>query len=243
VALVTHSFRERLVAGEALTGTLITLPGCAWAELVAGSFDYLCVDLEHAALGAGDLQDAVIGAQAAGAAALARVPLASPLLTPALDCGVDGIVAPMVADAATARAYVDRMRYPQAGQRGFGPRRSVRTSAADPALIVQIETAAAVERAPAIAAVDGVDALLVGTSDLSFDLGVPLDLEDERLRASAAAVRDAAREEGRAFGLAGRLEPSSLGPELEGAASLVALSTDAALCAAAFDEVVAAWTT
>lgn len=236
-----QGFRERLAAGETLVGTLITLPGCAWAELVAGSFDYVCVDLEHAALGAGDLQDAVIGAQAAGAAALARIPIDSPLLTPALDCGVDGIVAPMVADAETACAYVERMRYPQAGSRGFGPRRSLRTSPADPALIAQIETAAAVEQAAAIAAVDGVDALLVGTSDLSFDLGVPLDLEHERLRVSVAAVRDAAREGGCAFGLAGRLEPSSLGPDLEGAASLLALSTDAALSAAALDGVAAMW--
>jgi 4-hydroxy-2-oxoheptanedioate aldolase len=237
-----RSFRERLAAGDTLVGTLITLPGCAWAELVAGSFDYVCVDMEHAALGAGDLQDAVIGAQAAGAAALARIPLHSRLLTPALDCGVDGIVAPIVESADAAREYVELMRYPDAGRRGFGPRRVGRTSApGDPVLIAQIETRAGVGEAAEIAAVDGVDALLVGTSDLSFDLGAPLDLENERLRFSIAAVRDAARAEGRAFGLAGRLERSSLGPELEGAATLIALSTDAALSAGALDGVAAAW--
>jgi 4-hydroxy-2-oxoheptanedioate aldolase len=238
-----HGFRERLAEGRTLVGTLITLPGCAWAELVAGSFDYVCVDLEHAALGAGDLQDAVIGAQAAGAAALARIPAGSTLLTPSLDCGVDGIVAPMIEHAEGARAYVDLMRYPQAGSRGFGPRRSRWGAAAqaDPVLIAQIETRAGVEQAPEIAAVDGVDGLLVGTSDLSYDLGAPLDLEDERLRASVAAVRDAAHAAGCAFGLAGRVEPESLGQDLRGAASLVAISTDAAICATALDGTAAAW--
>ena len=236
-------FRERLASGRRLVGTLITLPGCAFAELVARSFDYVCVDLEHGALGPGDLQDAVIGAQGAGAAALARVPVGSPLLTPALDCGVDGIVAPMVDDANSARAYAQRMRYPPAGSRGYGPRRGARRVVSQPALIAQIETAAGVENAAAIAAVEGVDALLVGTSDLSFDIGVPLALEDERLRAAVAAVRDAARAADCAFGLAGRLEPGALGPDLEDAASLFALSTDMALCAAAFDNVAAAWRT
>ena len=226
-------------------GTLITLPGCAHAELVAGSFDFVCVDLEHAALGAGDLQDAVIGAQAAGAAALARVPLGSALLGPALDCGVDGIVAPMIEDAGAAREHVALMRYPAAGSRGFGPRRAARRAPAggDPALIVQIETAAAVEQAPAIAEVDGVDGLIVGTSDLSYDLGTPLALGDERLRACVAEVRDAARAAGRVFGLAGRFQPGSLGSELEGAASLLAIATDAVLCATALDETAAAWST
>ena len=240
-AAAETSFRERLAAGDMLVGTLLTLPGCAWAELVAGSFDYVCVDMEHASLGAGDLQDAVIGAQAAGAAALARVPLEGPL-TPALDCGVDGIVAPMVDGADAARAYVERMRYPDAGRRGFGPRRASRAGAAgDPVLVAQIETRAGVAHAGAIAAVDGVDALIVGTSDLSFDLGAPLDLEDERLRSSIAAVRDAARAEGCAFGLAGRLERALLGPGLEEAATLIALSTDAALSASALDGAAAAW--
>jgi 2-keto-3-deoxy-L-rhamnonate aldolase RhmA len=237
--------RDKLLRGDRLVGTLITLPGCAFAELAGGSLDYICVDLEHAALGAGGLQDAVIGAQAAGAVALARVPLDRGLLTPALDCGVEGIVAPMVEDPAVANAYVERMRYPAAGRRGFGPRRLARLAERDsePVLIAQIETANAVENAAAIAAVDGVDALLVGTSDLSFDLGAPLALDDERLRDCVAQVRDAAQAAGRAFGLAGRLQPGSLGSELERAAALVMLSTDAVLCATAFDEVAAAWST
>jgi 2-keto-3-deoxy-L-rhamnonate aldolase RhmA len=234
-------FRGRLLSGERLVGTLVTLPGSAFAELVASWFDYVCVDLEHAALGAGELQDAVVGAQASGAAALARVPLERGLLTPALDCGVDGVVAPMVEDDATAAEYAARMRYPSEGTRGFGPRRGARRPAATPTLIAQIETAAGVEAAPAIARVDGVDALLVGTSDLSFDLGVPFALDDERLRACVAEVRDSARAAGCAFGIAGALEPGRLGSELERDASLLAIATDMALCSAAFEDAAGVW--
>ena len=187
-------FHERLASGRRLVGTLITLPGCAFAELVARSFDYVCVDLEHGALGPGDLQDAVIGAQGAGAAALARVPVGSPLLTPALDCGVDGIVAPMVDDANTARAYAQSHALPARGQPRLRTAQE-RTPRREPARPDRPDRdrQPAWRTRPRSRQSNGVDALLVGTSDLSFDLGVPLALEDERLRAAVAAVRDAAR--------------------------------------------------
>jgi 2-keto-3-deoxy-L-rhamnonate aldolase RhmA len=237
----SRGFRDRLAAGERLVGTFITLPGAAFAELVAGAFDFVCVDLEHGALGAAELQDGAIGAQGAGAAALARVPAGSAMTAPALDCGIDGLVVPRVEDPSTARSVAAGMRLPDAGgSRGFGPRRSARRSPAEPALIAQIETAAGVERATAIARVDGVDALLLGTSDLAYDLGVALG-PGAQLAACAASVRDAAHAAGCAFGIAGRLVPGGLGAEVERDASLVLLGTDAALCAAGLEGAAVAW--
>jgi len=239
--------RTRLRTGPPLVGTVLSLPGAALAELVAEPFDLVWIDLEHGALGPADLQDAVIGVQAARTAALARVPLGSDDLTRALDCGVDGVVAPAVGSVAQAHELVRRLRYPPAGIRGYGLRRAGTRdrghdgrAPAPPVCLVQLEDAAGVAAAAQIAELEGVDALVVGTSDLSFALGTPLDIGSEPMRAATAEVRRAAAEHGVAFGLAGGFEPGALG-ELEEGAGLVVLSTDARLCAAAVDAAADTW--
>jgi len=241
------ALRARLRAGPPLVGTVLSLPGAALAELVAEPFDLVWIDLEHGALGPADLQDAVIGVQAARTAALARVPLGSDDLPRALDCGVDGVVVPAVGSVAEAHELVRRLRYPPAGIRGYGLRRAGTRdrghdgrAPAPPVCLVQIEDAAGVAAAAQIAELEGVDALVVGTSDLSFALGTPLDVGSEPMRAAIAEVRRAAVEHGVAFGLAGGFEPGALGEPEEGAA-LVVLSTDARLCAAAVDAAAGSW--
>src|SRR6185312_2834466 len=110
-----------------------------------------------------------------------RLPHAgSELLGPVLDAGVDGVVAPRVDDAATARALVARLRYPPAGTRGFGPRRAGDYGRSGPispvTCTVQIESPAGVAAAADIAAVDGVDAIVLGCADLTRALDAPQDL-------------------------------------------------------------------
>ena len=197
------NFRERVAGGERLVGTVLSLPGAAYAELIASAFEFVWIDLEHAALGLADMQDAVIGAQASGCAALARVPAGGPL-APCLDAGVDGVVIPRVDSAEAARACVAQVRYPPDGSRGYGPRRALlRRPSGPPACIVQIESRAGVQACARIAAVDGVDALVVGAGDLSCELGVPGDADAPAVAGAMAAVRDAALGAGKAFGVAG----------------------------------------
>jgi 2-keto-3-deoxy-L-rhamnonate aldolase RhmA len=102
----------------------------------------------------------------------------------------------------------------------------------------QIERGEAVERAREIAAVPGIDALVVGTADLSFSLGTPLDLCAPPLLAAIEAVCNAAEAEGVSFGVAGALD--ALPTELRARASILVHSTDARLCASAVDGT-AAW--
>jgi 2-keto-3-deoxy-L-rhamnonate aldolase RhmA len=234
-----RSIKDAVLAREPLFGTTMTLPGTTVAELVAEPFDLVWIDLEHAAIGPLDAQEMIIGTQAAGAYALVRLPAeAHQLMTMMLDAGADGVVLAGVEDPATAQAALTRTLHPPAGIRGFGPRRlSLRHrhagAAPAPTVWAQIESARGVQAAGEIAALPGVDALVVGTADLSFSVGTPLDTGSEQVRNAVLAIRDAATAAGTAFGLAGALDANAA--ELARGASIVVLGTDARLLAGAVD--------
>jgi 2-keto-3-deoxy-L-rhamnonate aldolase RhmA len=227
-------------AGAELVGTVLTLPGVTAAELLAEPFDVVWIDLEHAALSRLDAQEMIIGVQAAGTRAFVRLPAtAHELMTPILDAGADGIVLADVTDAVTVAAAVTAMAHPPAGTRGWGPRRlSLRgRPSADalprPALWVQIESVAGIERIDDIVATPGIDAIVVGTADLSFSLGAPLDPGSAALADAIATVERASREANVTFGLAGALD--GVPAAFRAGVSILVHSTDARLCAGAVD--------
>jgi len=232
-----------------MIGTALSLQGVALAELASAPFDLVWIDLEHGALDLAGMQDMAIGARAAGTAAAVRIPSWDWHRLPAvLDAGVDGVVVPSVNSVEHAAAVCARLRHPPDGVRGFGPRRAGAygrvarfwaSPEAQPACLVQIETAAGVAAAAEIASVPGVDALVVGCSDLSLALGCPQQLDSIPLREAASAVRSAAQAAGIPFGIAGAGSPAALarlaGPE----ARLLVYSSDVRLYAQAVDDAAA----
>jgi 4-hydroxy-2-oxoheptanedioate aldolase len=206
-------------------GTVLSVPGALYAELLARHFDFVWIDLEHGALGPAEMQEAVIGVQAAGASALVRIPIEASF-SPSLDAGADGIVVPRVRSVREAEAIVRRLRHAPEGVRGYGPRRlAVWPRAEQPSCAVQIEDLAGVHASPAIARIDGVDELVVGVADLSFELGEPLVLDSPPLRSAIDAVRGAAARAGVRFGLAGLPVEAAASAE----ADLVVVSSDVRL--------------
>jgi 4-hydroxy-2-oxoheptanedioate aldolase len=237
---MTDSLKDAVRERRPLIGTTVCLPGATLAELLAEPFDLIWIDLEHAAIGPLDAQEIMIGAQATGAYALVRIPADSHrLMTTMLDAGADGIVLADVEQAQTAQAAARLMLHPPDGERGFGPRRvSLRGRRAgrphaSPSLWVQIESEAGRRNAAEIAAIEGVDAVVVGASDLSFSLGTPLDTGSPQVREAVEDIRDATLAAGAAFGLAGPLNGSAAA--LARGASILVLGTDARLCAGAAD--------
>ncbi|SDB29806.1 HpcH/HpaI aldolase family protein [Bauldia litoralis] len=181
-----NRLKARIRAGERSFGTWLQSATPTFAELAAtAGFDFFIVDQEH---GPGDLGDAIDQMRAASggeATMVVRVPSSEPVyLKRLVDAGVEGLLVPMVETAEEARAIVAACRFPPRGSRGnawditrsssYGFQADYYDRADDNLLIiVQIETARAVENAREIAGVDGVDVVFIGPTDLSGSIGLP----------------------------------------------------------------------
>jgi 2-keto-3-deoxy-L-rhamnonate aldolase RhmA len=241
----TRAFRSRAVNGERLLGTVVASPDIALAEIVAAHFDFLWIDLEHSALHVRDVQSLCIAARASGCATLVRVSQpASGLLTALLDAGVNGVIAPRVDDVAVAAGFAARLRYPPDGSRGFAHRRATAfgldgrdAAAADnaPLCMIQIESGQAVQRAEELARVPGIDGLIVGPSDLAFDLGLDPSVTSTELLAAVEAVQAAAARAGKICGLAAGGDNDAVAQALGDTTTLLAYSADVRIYAAAIE--------
>lgn len=212
---------DRLRAGQlswCLRCTLVTGPQLAPLAAAAG-FEAFYLDLEHSTISAQDVARTCAAAAGLPTTGLVRVPEgATALIGPLLDDGAQGVIAPHVETAEQARAVVAACRYPPAGDRsvtGLMPQTGFRaTPLAEVAqllnprvsVVVMVESARGLESVADIAAVEGVDLVLVGTSDLSMQLGVPGQHGHPRIRAAYRRVAEATH--GRcAFGVAGIGDP------------------------------------
>jgi len=228
---------ERLRSGERLVGTVVTMADPALAELVGSAIDFAWIDLEHSALDISDLPGIAIGLRAAEAGALVRLPRwDTERLQPVLDAGVDGVVAPRVETSDQVEELVRRLRYPPEGTRGFGPRRAGsygRGRPPRPLCVVQVESQRAIERIEEIAAVENVDAIVIGTADLSHDLGCRGAITDT-VCVAVEAVRAAAEASAVPFGIAAG-EPQLIAQLAGQTGTIGVLSVDVRLFARAID--------
>ena len=217
-AALRNPARDRLEKGELSLG--IGLRQTRTVDIApamkACGYDWLFIDLEHNSM---DLDMAVqisVAALAAGIAPIVRVPARQYwIATRALDGGAIGVVMPHVDTPEEARDVAAALRYPPQGHRSvagglphfnYVPMSIAETCAAmNEALLVTvlIETPRAVENAAAIAAVPGIDCLLIGTNDLAMEHGIPGGFGDERIVAAYRAVTDACRANGKWAGLGG----------------------------------------
>jgi 2-keto-3-deoxy-L-rhamnonate aldolase RhmA len=135
--------------------------------------------------------------------------------TRALDNGALGIVVPHVDTAKEAKRIAEAFHYPPAGHRswggppaiyGFQPPPAVEAQKAVNAeilVVAMIESPEAVANVDAIAAVQGIDVLLIGTSDLTAELGISGQIGHPRVVDAYQKVIDAARKHGKFMGMGG----------------------------------------
>jgi 4-hydroxy-2-oxoheptanedioate aldolase len=233
------------MTGGPRIGTVLSVPAPMLAELAGQALDLAWIDLEHGALSAADVPPLAIALDAAGCDAHVRLARWDSEALPAVvDAGVAGVVAPGMERPEAVEELVGRLRYAPLGRRGFGPRRAGRygreprfwsSPGAGVACTVQVESPAGVEAAAALAAVRGVDALVVGCGDLALALGCPGDLGAPVLRDAVGHVAAAARAAGVGFGLAGGGDPESLAALAPPHTDVLIHSVDVRLYAAAVD--------
>lgn len=198
--------RDRLKGTGPAFGAIQTIPDAGvTAILGASGFDLVVIDCEHGPFSPGSVRSCVDALAATPAAAVIRVAANDPvLIRQALDLGAEGILVPMVGDAAAAAAAVEASRYPPAGTRGIGGGHATRYGTSlerylseashSIAVLVTIETAAGVENAKDIAQVSGLDGIVIGPTDLAADLGLLGGEDVTGLKAAITRVTEAAGE-------------------------------------------------
>jgi 2-keto-3-deoxy-L-rhamnonate aldolase RhmA len=151
------------------------------------------------------------------------------------------VIAPHIRSAEEAREVVASAKYPPFGERSMGGAlphlhyRSFPAAEANAAMneatmvVVQFETADAIDKAGEIAAVEGVDMVLMGTNDLLADMGLPGQYEHERVRDAYARTIAACRKHGKHVGVGGLATRPKLAAEfVKMGARYVSTGTDLA---------------
>jgi len=250
--VIRNRVKEKLARDEVVASMTIRLVrGIEIARMAAtAGFDMIYVDLEHSTLTLEATGQICQAALSAGVTPMVRVPANTPeYIQRVLDAGALGIIAPGVRSADEARAVVAAAKYAPLGERGAGGAlphlefRSFPTAEANAAIndatmvIVQFESAEAIEKAEEIASVDGVDMVLIGVNDLLADLGLAGQFEHPKVRDAYARAIAACRKHGKHVGVGGLSTKPKLAAEfIAMGARLLSTGTDIQFLSAAMAE-------
>jgi len=205
---VKRAWRE----GRPVAAITITVPSAELAAQAAGlGFDFLWVEMEHSPITLETLRQMVLATRGMPAMTFARVPVNEFWTAKrVLDAGVSGVIFPFTSTPELAQQAAAACHYPPLGRRGSGATlarftwpdgdRYFDSADANVAVIAIIEEARAVDRIDEITAVPGVDAFFIGTSDLSFSLGLRGEQNHPKLHEAIAKVLEAGRRNGKAVG-------------------------------------------
>jgi len=194
-----NRLRAKLAEGRTVVGTmLVEIRQPSVMDLLANAgLDFVLIDSEHGPFSIGTIADLSRAGRSAGVTPIVRIPeLTYSHITQPLDAGAQGIMLPRVTGPEQIAFCLECMKYMPQGRRGVVLARGHTGFRAGPLtetlaamnretfLVVQIETAEAVSRLEELLAVPGVDAALVGPTDLSVALGVPGQMDHPTLVAA-----------------------------------------------------------
>lgn len=225
------------------------LRGITAARVAKGAgFDWLFIDMEHGAFSIGDASEICVGALSCGIAPIVRCRLtALDEAARILDNGAQGIVLPQVNSAAEIQRAVSALRYPPRGARAWGgsaaayhyrpPNAAQARVEMDKTMLIAatIESKLGVENCDEIAAVDGVDVILFGATDLSLDLGIAGKTDSEEVLSAFVKVAAASRKHNKILGFGGAL-PAVAARFFDQGTKFVLTGMDHALLVAAADQ-------
>ncbi len=225
MAIVPNHALRQLRAGKLAIGLGVNQArtvGIATLAKTAG-FDWLFIDGEHSSMGHDDIAQLSTAALAVGVTPIPRVAgLEHWWASRLLDNGAQGIVFPHIDSAEEAQRVANHCRYPPIGKRSMGGAlaqvgfasmpvaESARVVNEETLVVVMIESPQGVANAEEIAAVKGVDALLIGTNDLCFEMGIPGQFNDPKVKDAYTKVIAACRKHGKFPGMGGMYTPELL---------------------------------
>lgn len=208
-----NEVKRKLKNGEFVFGTMIKeILNIGIVDILElTGFDYLVIDMEHARYDMVTISDILQYARKSSITGIVRVPqLNYAYVAKALDMGAEGIWVPHVDSEDEARQLVSYAKYPPEGRRGAAVptfRMKEYQQAENPAayyemcnedvlLIAQIESSLAVDNVEKIAAVRGIDVCMMGTNDLSLEMGYPGQGSHPEVKNAVQRVVDACTKAG-----------------------------------------------
>lgn len=238
---MAHSFRKKLIEGETLIGTLITIPSPTVAEIMVHSgFDWLFIDMEHSSI---KLQDAegMIRAANNQAHCIIRCPSNDEAwIKRCLDTGADGIILPRINTLEEAQYAVYHAKYPPVGNRSVGISRAhgygstfneyLGRANEDIALIIQCEHRDALDELNQMVALDGIDAIFVGPYDLSASMNKTGQVEDPQVQKAIGKILQVTKQAQKPLGIFATT-PAGIQKWHDEGFSLLAVGVDSALLA------------
>ena len=210
--------KQKMAAGGLAVGMIIRLMRGVEIAAIAKSagFDCIYIDLEHCSFSLETVSQICMTATALGITPLVRVPSLDPAgIGRTLEAGAQGVIVPHLETRVEAEALVQAAKFPPMGNRSLlgpnphtlfrvGPAAETMQAMNDATLVVgMIESVQAVENADEIAAVAGLDMLLVGTNDLCNSLGLPGQLDHPSVLQAYEKVAAACQKHGKRLGVGG----------------------------------------
>lgn len=227
--------------GQHLAGMWVCSGSPVSAEIAAASgMQWVLIDAEHSPIGLETTTSLLRAMNGYPATPVVRVPVNDQVLIKAyLDLGAQNLLVPMVDSKSDAEAVVRSAHYPPHGVRGVGSAlaRVSRWNAVENylgraeefiSLTVQIESATAVDNAAEIAAVEGIDAVFVGPSDLAASMGLLGQQTHPDVTEAVMATFDAVRAAGKPVGV-NAFDPDQARAYLDAGASFVLVGADVGL--------------
>lgn len=184
--------------------------------MATSGYDWLFIDMEHNSMDIDIASQISVAAQDAGITPIVRVPdFAHHHATRVLDCGAMGVVFPHVENADIAKKLVSYCLYPPKGHRsmtGVLPQLDFKQQPiADVAstinknmlIVIMLESPEAIDNVDSIAAIEGVDVILIGTNDLCMEMSIPGDYSNPKVKDAYIKVIEACKKYGKTPGMGG----------------------------------------
>ena len=211
----TNTTKAKLKAGETVFGCFVRYPDAGLVEVLGYQpWDFIVFDGEHGTLEPRDCENMVRAAELRGVTPIVRVTTnLPPIILRFMDSGAQGLHVPWVNSAEEAEQVVRSVKYHPRGIRGLAGVRAadygqtapfseyVTQANRETLIIIHIETAEAVERLPEIAAIDGVDVIFIGPTDLSQSYGVPGQPQHPSVQAGMQRIVDVVADSNAALGI------------------------------------------
>ncbi len=218
MSIIENTAKQKLEAGKLAVAFSVV----HWRTVnVAGiakecGFDWLFIDMEHNTMDVDAAVQICLAALPTGVTPIVRVPAHDHFhATRVLDGGAMGVVVPHVDTPEQAEQVVQNCKYPPVGHRsltaplpqlgfkGFSVAEAIEILNRNTMVVVMLETPEAIDNAEAIAAVEGVDALLIGSNDLAAEMGIPGQFTHEKVHGAYERMIAAATKHGKFAGMGG----------------------------------------